>query len=60
MGAAGVLGLLAVAAGVTLFQPYRIAKHRAAQIALRCLGVLLAGLTIWATWLSFQRIVLSS
>jgi len=57
---AGLLGLLAVATGITLFQPYRIAKHRTAQFALRCLGVVLAGLTVWAAWVSFQRIVLSS
>jgi hypothetical protein len=57
---AGLLGLLAVATGITLFQPDRIVKHSTAQIALRCLGVVLAGLTVWAAWLSFQRVVLSS
>lgn len=59
MMGAGILGLLAVATGVTLFQPHRISSNRKAQIALRCLGVLLAAVSLWVAWNGIQRSLIS-
>ena len=56
---AGLLGILAVLTGITLFQPHRIAKGPRAQFALRGLGVGLAVLTVWALWTSLRHALLS-
>ena len=47
MMGAGVLGLLAVLIGISLFQPYRITRNRLGQIAMRGVGLALLALTAW-------------